>query len=44
VEAEVLLYCLHGLLHLTGYDDTTPTLAREMAGVQERLLERVMVS
>jgi probable rRNA maturation factor len=39
---EVLLYCLHGLLHLTGYDDTTPKLAREMATAQEKLLKQVL--
>jgi len=39
---EVLLYCLHGLLHLAGYDDTKPKLAREMAAVQEKLLKRVL--
>jgi probable rRNA maturation factor len=40
-QREVLLYCLHGLLHLTGYDDTTPKLAREMAAAQDRLLSRL---
>ena len=39
---EVLLYCLHGLLHLAGYDDTKPKLAREMAEAQEKLLKRVL--
>ena len=39
---EVLLYCLHGLLHLTGYDDTKPGLAREMALAQEKLLKQVL--
>ena len=42
VENEVLLYCLHGLLHLTGYDDLKPALAREMAEAQEKLLKRVL--
>jgi probable rRNA maturation factor len=37
---EVLLYGLHGLLHLTGYDDTTTKLAREMAAAQEKLLKK----
>jgi len=41
-EQEVLLYCLHGLLHLAGYGDTTPKLAKEMATAQERLLKRVV--
>ncbi len=40
VEQEVLLYCLHGMLHLTGYDDTTPKLAKEMADAQAQLLEK----
>ncbi len=40
VEQEVLLYCLHGLLHLTGYDDTAPRLAKEMAAAQMELLEK----
>jgi probable rRNA maturation factor len=40
-QREVLLYCLHGLLHLAGYDDTTPKLAREMATAQEKLLDQV---
>ncbi len=44
VEQEVLLYCLHGLLHLTGYDDTTPGEARKMARAQTQLLERVLES
>jgi probable rRNA maturation factor len=42
VEQEVLLYALHGLLHLTGYDDTTPELAKEMATAQTRLLKQVL--
>ena len=41
VEQEVLLYALHGLLHLSGYDDTTPKLAKVMAAAQERLLKQV---
>jgi probable rRNA maturation factor len=41
VEEEVLLYALHGLLHLTGYDDTTPKLAKEMANAQARLLKQL---
>ena len=38
---EVLLYALHGLLHLAGYDDTTPKLAKEMAAAQDILLKKV---
>jgi probable rRNA maturation factor len=42
MEEEVLLYALHGLLHLAGYDDTTPALARRMARAQGRLLRQVL--
>jgi len=38
VEQEVLLYALHGLLHLAGYDDKTPKLAKKMATAQTWLL------
>ena len=41
-DQEVLLYALHGLLHLAGYDDTTPVLAKEMAIAQQQLLKRVL--
>jgi probable rRNA maturation factor len=41
-EQEVLLYALHGMLHLAGYDDTTPEAARAMAGTQAELFRRVM--
>ncbi len=42
IEQEVLLYALHGLLHLAGYDDTTPAEAKQMATVQSTLLRRVL--
>ena len=35
-ENELLLYVVHGALHLIGYDDTTPEAAAEMRA-QERL-------
>ncbi len=41
LDDEVLLYALHGLLHLAGYDDTRPQLAKEMALVQQGLLHQV---
>jgi probable rRNA maturation factor len=41
IEDEVLLYALHGLLHLAGFDDTTPALAKKMAAAQAKLLTRV---
>jgi len=42
VEKEVLLYGLHGLLHLAGYDDLKPSAAKEMAAAQEKLLRKVL--
>jgi probable rRNA maturation factor len=42
IENEVLLYALHGLLHLAGYDDTTTAEAKQMARVQARLLKQVL--
>jgi probable rRNA maturation factor len=42
IDQEILLYALHGILHLIGYDDTTPALARKMAQAQDELLKRVL--
>jgi probable rRNA maturation factor len=42
LEQEILLYALHGLLHLAGYDDTTPKAARTMARAQARLLSQLL--
>lgn len=36
--AEIRLYIAHGILHLLGFDDTTPTAARMMAKTQERIV------
>ena len=36
--SELLLYVLHGLLHVIGYDDVSPAAARRMAKRQESLL------
>ncbi len=44
VEDEVLLYALHGLLHLTGLDDATPAAAKKMAVAQAKLLRQVLAS
>ena len=37
VEEELALYVVHGLLHLNGYDDTTPVARRAMHAVQNRV-------
>ncbi len=41
-DQEILLYALHGILHLVGYDDTTAAKARVMAQEQDKLLKRVL--
>jgi probable rRNA maturation factor len=41
-DREILLYALHGILHLVGYDDTTPAEAQKMAEAQDKLLRRVI--
>jgi probable rRNA maturation factor len=38
---ELTLYCLHGLLHLIGYDDITPKKQARMWQAQRRLLAKV---
>jgi probable rRNA maturation factor len=38
---EVALYCIHGLLHLAGYDDATEEERARMAAKQESLLDRI---
>ena len=37
-EEEVRLYIAHGLLHLHGFDDTTPLAAEKMRRTQERVV------
>ena len=37
--SELLLYVVHGLLHLMGYDDTTAPAAEKMRARQAELLE-----
>ncbi len=43
VEAEVLLYCLHGTLHLLGFDDASADGAREMHRLEDELLSEMGV-
>ena len=40
-ERELLRYCVHGMLHLCGYDDQTAEERRIMETTQERLLPTV---
>jgi probable rRNA maturation factor len=39
--AEVMLYLVHGLLHLMGYDDRTPQAAKRMHEREDALLEQL---
>ena len=39
---ELALYIIHGLLHLSGHDDTTPAQARRMAAAQEKILQKIL--
>jgi probable rRNA maturation factor len=41
-EEELARYCVHGFLHLLGYEDDTPAQRREMHGVQEKALSAWM--
>ncbi|MFP6879769.1 MAG: rRNA maturation RNase YbeY [Roseibacillus sp.] len=41
VELELVLYLIHGLLHLCGYEDTTDSGREEMAELQEALVGEV---
>lgn len=38
---ELLLYCLHGLLHLTGYDDLDDAAHRKMHRAEDRILTAI---
>lgn len=42
VEQELALYVIHGLLHLNGFDDTTPAAKKKMFRVQDRVWRRVI--
>lgn len=41
---ELTLYCLHGLLHLIGYDDVSPRKQARMWQAQRRLLAKVGIA
>ena len=43
-QRELMLYIVHGLLHVMGYDDTSPQLAEKMYARQEELLEAFLSS
>jgi probable rRNA maturation factor len=39
---ELALYIIHGLLHLSGFDDLTPLDAKKMAATQQEVLKLVL--
>jgi probable rRNA maturation factor len=41
VEQEVLLYALHGILHLSGFDDRTPVGFRKMHRKEDEILQKL---
>jgi probable rRNA maturation factor len=43
VERELLLYALHGMLHLCGYDDRTTAAFRTMHATEDRILTQLGV-
>lgn len=43
LEQELRLYIAHGLLHLHGFDDTTPARAAEMKRTQEKLVASALL-
>lgn len=38
-DEELARYCVHGFLHLLGYEDETPVMRRAMFAVQEKILK-----
>ncbi len=43
IEQELLLYALHGVLHLVGYDDRTDAAYRTMHRMEDRILKSIGV-
>lgn len=39
---ELALYIIHGLLHLSGFDDLTPADFEKMAATQQEILKRIL--
>ncbi len=39
---ELILYAVHGVLHLCGYDDSTPSKRRKMQRTQRRLIKKCL--
>lgn len=42
IKKEILLYIIHGILHLRGYADTTPKEKKRMFEKQEEILKKII--
>ena len=42
ITQELALYIIHGLLHLSGFDDLTPPDVEEMAATQQKILKLIL--
>ena len=42
ITAELLLYVIHGLLHLAGYDDHSPKDINSMRRMEQKLLNKIL--
>jgi probable rRNA maturation factor len=43
IEQELVLYTIHGLLHLNGFDDLSPAPAARMRKTQTRILRQTLI-
>jgi rRNA maturation RNase YbeY len=43
IQQELLLYALHGMLHLSGFDDRTPSAYRKMHAKEDEILTKLGV-
>jgi len=41
LQKEILLYIIHGILHLNGYNDTTPKEKKRMFAKQEEIFNKI---
>ncbi len=41
ITEELLLYTIHGFLHLLGYEDNTPSSSKKMSDIQKQVLKQI---
>lgn len=44
LKKEIVLYLIHGIMHLSGYDDTTPKEKKRMCEKQREILKEIWPS